>query len=51
MQLGGPDSALSNALADLLLHRDGNLADAQSLLAAMLATRDQWGELVPPHRS
>ncbi len=51
MQLGGPDAALSQALVDLLLHRDGNLADAQSLLAAMLATRDQWGELVPltPH--
>ena len=51
MLLGG-DPMLTAALETLLLHRDGNLADCQDLIAAMLATRDQWGSLVPltqPH--
>ncbi len=47
MLLGGADQALSRALETLLLHRDGNLADCQALIARMLATRDQWGELIP----
>ena len=47
MLLGGEDSALSDALELLLLHRDGNLANCEDLIATMLATRDQWGELVP----
>jgi ATP-dependent helicase/nuclease subunit A len=48
--LGGGDAALDSALRDLLLHRDGNLDDCTSLLAEMLALRDQWGELVPLDR-
>ena len=47
MLLGGASPELSAALETLLLHRDGNLADCQSLIARMLSTRDQWGELVP----
>ena len=47
MLLGGPDSALTQSLQLILLHRDGNLANCESLIAEMLATRDQWGELVP----
>ncbi|MHB1699526.1 MAG: UvrD-helicase domain-containing protein [Acidobacteriaceae bacterium] len=42
-----PSDSLSAALTTLLLHRDGNLADCQALLAEMLAWRDQWGRLVP----
>ena len=47
MLLGGEDPALTHALQTLLLHRDGNLANCQDLIATMLATRDQWGTLVP----
>ena len=47
MQLGGPDAALNEALHTLLLHRDGNLADCEQLLAEILALRNQWGEFVP----
>lgn len=47
MQLGGKDAALNIALRTVLLHRDGNLAECERLLAGMLALRDQWGELVP----
>jgi ATP-dependent helicase/nuclease subunit A len=47
LQLGGSDPALHNALRTVLLHRDGSLADCESLLAKMLAAREQWGELVP----
>jgi ATP-dependent helicase/nuclease subunit A len=47
LQLGGSDRPLHLALETLLLHRDGNLANCESLLANMLAWRDQWGELVP----
>ena len=51
MQLGGQQndqaSTLSAALETLLLHRDGSLTDCESLIARMLGTRDQWGELVP----
>jgi ATP-dependent exoDNAse (exonuclease V) beta subunit len=45
--LGGGDAAFDTALRDLLFHRDGNLADCESLLAEMLRLRDQWGELIP----
>jgi ATP-dependent helicase/nuclease subunit A len=45
--LGGSDAALDAALRDLLLHRDGNLADCETLIAEMLALREQWGALVP----
>ncbi|HXE07647.1 MAG TPA: UvrD-helicase domain-containing protein [Acidobacteriaceae bacterium] len=48
--LGHADKTLDGALRDLLLHRDGNLDDCTSLLAEMLALRDQWGELVPLER-
>jgi ATP-dependent helicase/nuclease subunit A len=47
LQLGGDDAALHSALSAVLLHRDGNLADCETLLADMLKTREQWGELVP----
>jgi ATP-dependent exoDNAse (exonuclease V) beta subunit len=47
LQLGGNDAALHEALRTVLLHRDGNLADCETLLAGMLQTREQWGELVP----
>ena len=45
--LGGPDAALHQALRTVLLHRDGNLANCEALIASMLGARDQWGELVP----
>jgi len=47
MQLGGENQSLNAALRLVLLHRDGNLAECERLLAGMLALRDQWGELVP----
>jgi ATP-dependent helicase/nuclease subunit A len=47
LQLGGSDLGLHEALRTLLLHRDGNLADCETLLASMLRTREQWGELIP----
>jgi ATP-dependent exoDNAse (exonuclease V) beta subunit len=47
LQLGGDDAALHAALCTVLLHRDGSLADCETLLASMLRTREQWGELVP----
>lgn len=47
MQLGGQNDSLNAALRLVLLHRDGNLAECERLLAAMLSLRDQWGELVP----
>jgi ATP-dependent helicase/nuclease subunit A len=45
--LGGDDPALTVALEVLLLHRDGNLADCEGLIAEMLGLREQWGDLVP----
>ena len=45
--LGAGDPVFDDALRDLLLHRDGNLADCETLLADMLALRDQWGSLIP----
>jgi ATP-dependent exoDNAse (exonuclease V) beta subunit len=50
MLLGSSDAVLDAALTTLLLHRDGNLADCERLLADMLSWRDQWGELVPLSR-
>jgi len=47
LQLGADDTTLHSALRNLLLHRDGNLADCEALLAEMLATREQWAELLP----
>lgn len=47
LQLGGNDLLLDDALRTMLLHRDGSLAECERLIAEMLATRDQWGELVP----
>jgi ATP-dependent exoDNAse (exonuclease V) beta subunit len=51
MQLGASDAALDSALRLVLLHRDGNLGDCESLIAAMLARRDQWASLVPLGRA
>ncbi|MGP8259176.1 MAG: UvrD-helicase domain-containing protein [Acidobacteriaceae bacterium] len=45
--LGSGDAAFDHALRDLLLHRDGNLANCETLLAEMLSLRDQWGDLIP----
>jgi ATP-dependent helicase/nuclease subunit A len=45
--LGGPDHTLSEALEQLLLHRDGDLANCERLIADMLQWRDQWGNLIP----
>lgn len=50
LQLGGPDAALNRALETVLQHRDADLADCETLLAEMLATREQWGSLVPLSR-
>ena len=47
MLLGGDDAALNDALRLVLLHRDGNLAECEGLLAEMLGLREQWGELIP----
>ena len=51
LQLGNTHSPagqrLDAALRTLLLHRDGNLADCEALIADMLGTREQWGELAP----
>ena len=51
MQMGGADRRLDEALRLVLLHRDGSLANCEGLLAGMLETREQWGELVPLHVS
>ncbi len=45
--LGSGDPVFDAALRLLLLHRDGNLAGCESLIADMLALRDQWGDLIP----
>jgi ATP-dependent exoDNAse (exonuclease V) beta subunit len=50
LQLGGSNQRLSVALSTVLLHRDGDLQRCQSLLAEMLALRDQWGRLIPLDR-
>jgi ATP-dependent exoDNAse (exonuclease V) beta subunit len=47
LELGGSDAALNDALETVLLHRDGNLMDCETLLARMLEHRQQWGDLVP----
>ena len=47
LQLGGSDFLLDHALRTTLLHRDGSLLECERLIAEMLSTRDQWGELVP----
>jgi len=44
--LGGADADLDAALRLLLLHRNGDLAQVESLLADMLSLRDQWGNLI-----
>ncbi len=46
-QLGGADTALHNALRNVLLHRDASLTEVQSLLAGMLQQRDQWADFLP----
>jgi len=46
-QLGGADTALHNALRNVLLHRDASLTEVQALLASMLQQRDQWADFLP----
>jgi ATP-dependent exoDNAse (exonuclease V) beta subunit len=43
----GNDSTFDDALRNILLHRDGNLAECETLIANMLSLRDQWGDLIP----
>ena len=47
LHLGGPDTAISDAIRTVLLHRDGDLPYCEGLIAEMLGTREQWGRLVP----
>ncbi len=47
LQMGGDDVSLNQALELVLLHRDADLADCETLLAQMLATREQWATLIP----
>ena len=49
----GPDAdpQLDAAIRDLLLHRDANLGDCETLLSDMLGVRDQWAALVPLDRA
>ena len=47
LQLGNEDAEFNLALRILLLHRDGNLAECEALIANMLSLRDQWGKLIP----
>jgi ATP-dependent helicase/nuclease subunit A len=49
--LGGADRDLHESLSNILLHRDGNLAECERLLSEMLALRDQWGEFIPVGRA
>jgi ATP-dependent exoDNAse (exonuclease V) beta subunit len=51
LQLGGKDRTLHESLHTVLLHRDGNLAECEQLIAQMLEKREQWGELVPLDRN
>jgi ATP-dependent exoDNAse (exonuclease V) beta subunit len=41
------EQELADALADILKLRDANLTDCESLIAGMLARRDQWLLLLP----
>jgi len=45
--LDSSDATIADALRLILLHRDGRLDECQSLLAEMLARRDQWARLIP----
>ena len=47
MRFGGDDTALNSAVETILLHRDGDLGFCERVLAEMLATREQWGSLIP----
>lgn len=47
LELGSSDDALNDALETVLLHRDGNIEDCETLLARMLEHRQQWGDLIP----
>jgi ATP-dependent helicase/nuclease subunit A len=46
LQLGSSDRVLHAAIHEVLLHRDGYLADCEQLIADMLGLREQWGELI-----
>lgn len=47
LRFGGNDASLNQAIGSVLLQRDGNLPECEALLAEMLGSREQWGELVP----
>ncbi len=47
MRFGEEETALNAAIRTVLLHRDGDLMFCERVLAEMLATREQWGRLIP----
>lgn len=47
MRFGGDDTVLNESVETVLMHRDGDLAFCERVLAEMLSRRDQWGSLVP----
>ena len=47
MRFGGDDTVLHEAVQTVLMHRDGDLAFCERVLAEMLSRREQWGSLVP----
>ena len=51
LRFGGPDGMLNDAIQTVLLQRDGDLLDCERLLAEMLGTREQWGDLLPLSRN
>ncbi|HEV2280127.1 MAG TPA: UvrD-helicase domain-containing protein [Acidobacteriaceae bacterium] len=50
-QLGGNNAELNAALAHFLDLRDNKLPDCESLLAKMLAQREQWQHILPLSRA
>lgn len=47
LHMGERDTALSDAIERLLLHRNGSVAGCVDLISEMLALREQWGGLLP----
>ncbi len=47
LRLGSGEAPIDASLRDLLLHRDGNVAELEALLASLLASREQWFGVLP----